>query len=124
MSLFSHQTAPEAVLDRLTKVPNFAFGPVGVAGLPSQGELDYNQILARPTALKDFETLFKSASIEAKCYALAALFTLNHDEFLKLAKPFRTGDAKASVMSGCIMRHEAVSSIIAEIESGIHSKKK
>lgn len=120
MSLFSHHST-DAVLDRLSKVPNFAFGPVGVAGLPSQGELDYKQVLARPSALKDFEKLFQSTAIEAKCYALTGLFKLNHDEFLKLAQPFRTGDAKASVMSGCIMRHEAVASILSEIESGIYA---
>ena len=121
---FAHTTSDDVVLDRLGKVGQFAFGGVGFASTLSQGEQDYVQISARPTAADDFEKLFHSGDMEAKCYSLAGLFHLNHDKFLQLALPLRKGDAKVSVMTGCVMNHQAVATVIGEIEAGAYPTKK
>ena len=59
--------------ERLANIDRFAFGGIGYAGLTSQGEKDYKLILARPSAMADFERLLSSGNSQAKSYALVGI---------------------------------------------------
>ena len=123
LSLFAADSH-DRVVESLLKVPQFAFGGVGFAGVTSEGEKDYTAILARPSAQNDFEKAFQTGNIEAKCYALVALFKLNHDKFVQLAAPLRKSDAQVNSMTCCIVTKRAVSAVVSEIETGLYSPKK
>jgi hypothetical protein len=74
-------TRPDAVLDRLSKVERFAFGPTGYAGVTSEGEKDFRAVLGRSSALTDFEKLFAEGNIQAKSYALVGIRKLSQNAF-------------------------------------------
>lgn len=78
------QTTQDTVLDRLSKVERFAFGRIGFAAVISSGEKDYKTVLARSTALADFEKLFEVGNIQTKCYALVGIHKLNPTQFNEL----------------------------------------
>jgi hypothetical protein len=111
-------------LDSLLNATHFAFGGVGFAGVTSQGERDYKEILARPSAETDFERVFQAGNVQAKCYALTALYKLNHEKFLQLALPLRKSDTRVFVMRGCVMSQRPLSAVIGEIEASAYSRQK
>ncbi len=111
----------DVTFERLTKVGIFAFGGVGFAGATSQGERDYQSILSRPSAMADFESLFSSGNITAKCYALVAMRRLSPRRFRELAQPLRNSKADVATMHGCVMSREPLRLIINQIESGSYS---
>lgn len=115
------ETPTDPVLNRLAHVDHFAFGGVGFAGVTSQGEKDYRLILARPSALADFEKLFEAGNIQAKCYALIAIHDLDQRKFAELSLPLRQSKDKVKVMSGCIVSQQALSSVIARVDAGVFS---
>jgi len=103
---------PDAVFDRLVKVHMYAFGGVGFAGTISQGEKDYRAILARPTALADFERLFAAGTPEAKAYALVGIHALDPDKFEELSRTVRDSDPDLQTAQGCILSKKRLSSVI------------
>lgn len=117
------QAAPtaDATLERLAKVSTFAFGGVGFAGVTSLGEKDYKVILSRPSALADFEKLFSSGNLMAKCYALVGIRKLSPGRFEELAKPLRASRDKVMTMHGCIVASEPLGAIVGQIESTKYS---
>lgn len=108
----------DVAFERLTKVGLFAFGGVGFAGATSPGEKDYKVILSRPSAMADFERLYSSGNITAKCYALVAMRRLSLRRFTELAQPLRNSNEKVATMHGCIMSRKPLGVIINQIESG------
>jgi len=64
------QARPDSTLDQFAQTGVFAFGGVGFAGLTSQGEKDYQLIMARSTALADFEL---SASVKKRAKQITLL---------------------------------------------------
>jgi hypothetical protein len=64
-------------LERLASIRDLAFGGIGVAGITSQRELAFRDILGRSTAENDFLTLLDSGNAQARCYALVALRSIN-----------------------------------------------
>jgi hypothetical protein len=117
--LAAAQTAqPDTVLLRLLKVQQFAFGPTGYAGKTSVGEKDFKTILARSSALTDFEKLFSQGNIQAKAYALVGIYKLNPTRFTELARPLRDSIEDVRVMNGCIILSEPFAQILNQIESG------
>jgi hypothetical protein len=108
----------DVAFERLTNVGLFAFGGVGFAGATSPGEKDYKVILSRPSAMADFERLYSSGNITAKCYALIAMHRLSPRRFRELAQPLRNSNEKVATMHGCIMSREPLRLIINQIESG------
>ena len=112
------QTTQDTVLDRLSKVERFAFGPTGYAGVISNGEKDYKAILARNTALDDFEKLFAEGNIQAKCYALVGIHKLNPTRFKQLTQPLTESSETVSIMEGCIISHVPFAKIIKRIATG------
>ena len=122
--LAAAETPSDPALNRLAHVDHFAFGGVGFAGVTSLGEKDYRLILARPSALADFERLFAVGNIQAKCYALAAIHDLDHRKFAELASRLRNSKGQVRVMSGCIVSQQALSSVVARVEAGAFSPRR
>lgn len=112
------QASPDETVDRLAKVDVFAFGPVGYAGIISQGEKDYLSIQSRHSAAEDFERLFKIGNPAAKCYALVALRWLNPRRFAELAASLHNSEEKVTIAEGCLISHERLSKLVAGIETG------
>jgi len=111
-------TQPDAVLDRLSKVEQFAFGPTGWLGVTSAGEKDFRTVIARSSVLTDFENLFAEGNIQAKSYALVGIHKLNPTRFKELASAVRDSKERVTTVSGCIIWHEPVARILQQIESG------
>ena len=109
---------PDAVLERLSRVRQFAFGYTGYAGVISTGEKDYRAVLARRTALADFERLFADGNIQAKCYALVGIQRLDPARFKDLAHSLATSKAEVTTESGCIIGHERLVPVLAQIAAG------
>lgn len=112
------QTGQDAVLDRLAKVQQFAFGPTGYAGVVSEGEKDYKTVLARRTALADFEKLFAEGNVQAKSYALVGIHKLNPVRFKQFAMPLIKSSEKVSIEEGCIVSYEPFNRVLIEIAVG------
>ena len=119
----SAETPDDPVFRRLASVDVFAFGGVGFAAETSQGERDYKLLLARASALTDFERLFTVGNIQAKCYALVAIRELNRRRFAELSPVLRDSQAVVMTMSGCIGGREPLSTVIARIESGDYPRR-
>jgi hypothetical protein len=96
-------TQPDTVLDRLSKVERFAFGPTGYAGVISAGEKVFRIVLARSSDLTDFEELFAEGNIQAKSYALVGIHKLSPTRFKKLTRPLRDSRESVTIMEGCII---------------------
>ena|SRR5579872_657484 len=117
-------TAPDPDFDRLVKVHMYAFGGVGFAGTISQGEKDYRAILARPTALADFERLFAAGTPEAKAYALVGIHALDPDKFEELARSVRDSNLELQTAEGCILSKKRLSSVIDGMKQSSSAPKK
>jgi hypothetical protein len=111
----------DATFEHLTKVRLFAFGGVGYSGVTSLGEKDYKALLSRPSAMADFEKLYSSGNLMAKCYALVGIRRLSPQRFRTLAQPLRNSKEEVATMHGCLMSHEPLGAIINQIESGRYS---
>jgi hypothetical protein len=112
----------DTVLERAAKVARFAFGGTGYAGVISDGEQDYRSILARKSALVDFEKLYSHGNLPAKCYALVGINKLNPARFKELARRLRTSNENVATMHGCILSDEAFADVVRQIESGQYSR--
>ena len=113
----------DATLDHLAKIEYFAFGGVGYAGVTSPGEKDYRIILARQSALADFEKLYSVGNIQAKCYALVGMRTLNPKRFEELVSTLRSSKEKVETMAGCIQSSEPLRDVLKRIEADEYGKK-
>jgi hypothetical protein len=109
---------PDAVVERLSKVETFAFGPTGYAGVTSNGEKDFRTSLGGSSALTDFEKLFAEGTIQAKSYALVGIHRLDSSRFNELSRTVRDSKESVTVMKGCIISHESFTHILKQIESG------
>jgi hypothetical protein len=110
------------VVDRLAKVELFAFGGVGFVGVTSPGEKDYRLLLSSPSAEADFEKVFASGNLQAKCYALVGIRRLNPERFKTLSASLRSSQAKVSTMHGCTMFRRTAADLVELIETGYYSK--
>lgn len=93
---------------------------MGFSGATSPGEKDYKAILSRPSAMADFDSLYSSGNIMAKCYALVGIRRLSPRRFRELARTLHYSKEQVVTMHGCIMSQEPLSVIIKQIESGIY----
>jgi hypothetical protein len=110
--------ATDSTLERLAKVEIFAFGPIGYAGVISQGEKKYRLILSRSSASADFERLFSEGNPEAKFYALVGLRAVNPTRFKELSNSLRDSTEEVLTQSGCIVSHESLGAVLKRIEAG------
>jgi hypothetical protein len=84
----------------------------------SAPQQDYKVILSRPSAMAEFERLYSSGNIMAKCYALVGIHRLSPQRFRELARPLHNSKEQAVTMHGCLMSYEPLGVIINQIESG------
>jgi len=111
-------TLNDSDVEMLVNIKTFAFGGVGYGGDISAGEKAYKQILARSSALEDFEKLYEVGNIQAKCYALVGIHILNPKRFNELASSIRSDKTEVNTMQGCLVGHEPINSIVKNIEEG------
>jgi hypothetical protein len=112
----------DAAFDRLAHVDRFAFGGIGYAGVTSEGEKDFRLILARRTALADFERLLSVGNSQAKLYALAGIRKLSPGRFEVLSRPFGGSKEKVMTQSGCIVWHDTLATVLKQIMAGQYSR--
>ena len=112
---------PDPIVNRMAEVNLFAFGGVGFAGVISQGERDYRLISSRLSAQADFEKLFAVGNLQAKCYALVAIRTLNSERFKTLSSALRRSKSEVATMHGCIMSRQTLAALIEGIATGGYS---
>jgi hypothetical protein len=114
----SIQAAGDAAAS-LAEVKLFAFGGVGFVGTPSPGQKLFEQVMAGPEPLKQFSTILKEGTTEARLYALCGLWALDKAKFAEAAKSMKADKlASAQTAAGCIISLQTVSSIVQEIEQG------
>ena len=114
-------------LKKLASIHDFAFGGIGVAGITSEGELAFQEVMARKTAGADFTALLDSGNPQARCYALVALHVVNPKAFAVQVKRFERDKTSVSTIGGCIIMAQPMSSVVANISAGRydrHVKKK
>ena len=105
-------------LKELASIHDFAFGGIGAAGITSKGEIAFREILKRPSAEKDFLDLLASGNAPARCYALVALRKLNPQAYADRVRRFEQDQSKVSVIRGCIVTVESLSSLVINIGEG------
>ncbi|MEO6054974.1 MAG: hypothetical protein ABIP97_13285 [Chthoniobacterales bacterium] len=108
---------------RLTQAKQFVFGERGEAPDISQEQKDYNEILARPTALKDFQRLLLFENPHAQCYALQGIQVLDPGKFEKLSLRYAKDERLVTIRSGCELDKEPMTRIIKEIKAGKYKPK-
>jgi hypothetical protein len=113
----SSQTSNPAA-DRLITVGRFAFGGVGFAGVITQGEKDYEQVMAGPERKAVLERVFKRGSSEAKAYALTGMYQVDRERFAVLAASVAGSKATVHTAHGCILRDTTLGSIVERIKKG------
>lgn len=104
--------------NELRSVDRFAFGGVGIAGVPSQGELAFREMLARTNALPCFEGILTSGTTEAKLYALCGIRRLSPQELSRHAQIIASSDLMVTTMSGCIVESERAATVVNRIRTG------
>jgi hypothetical protein len=112
------QETHDVVLERLSKIEYFAFGPTGFAGVRSQGEKDYRLILSRPSAKTDFEKLYSQGDPQARTYALVGIHKLNSKRFAELLPILRVSKEEITTERGCIISSELLKEIVKQIQGG------
>src|ERR1700675_3177306 len=80
------QSVPSKGSSELDAAKRFALGPVGVAAMTSQEELQFKTILALNVddAKQTLELLYRSGNPQAMSYALAGMRRLDRTRFAKL----------------------------------------
>jgi hypothetical protein len=115
----NQQTAQQAY-QRLLSTRFFAFGGVGFAGTPSEGESAFHLLLSSPSALELFQTALTktNTSAEATLYALCGIRRLAPATFGAHARALVERNPKVQTMSGCIAMDDRASNVVARIASG------
>lgn len=106
----------DPIVARLATVDRFAFGGIGVAGVTSQGERDYELLLSRPSALALFEELYREGNLQGKSYALVGIHRLDPAQFKELAAPLHGSIDEVITQSGCIVGREPFREVVRRIE--------
>ena len=120
LSVAQAEILSDSALNRLVRVERFSFGGTGEAGVISQGEKDYREILSRSTALNDFKKLFQIGNAQAKCYALVGIHALKPAIVETLSSSLRSEKTEVATQSGCIIMQEPINAILKAIEAGAY----
>ena len=116
-----HSQDTDPAFSRLVHVDRFAFGGIGYAGVISQGEKDYKNILARPSALEQFERVLSAGNPQGKSYALVGIRKLSPARFEELSRSLRGSKEMVTTEHGCIELHETVRAVVEQIQKGQYS---
>ena len=110
--------SPQQAYEQLLTVRRFAFGGVGYAGVTSQGEIAYRAIAGSTNALALFSATFTNGNAQAKLYALCGIRRFAPGTFDAHACSLIVANPQVETMSGCIVRHEFATNVVARISSG------
>ena len=102
----------------LGQVKMFAFGGIGVAGTPSQGQQLFNRVLDSPDALNHFRGIMKNGTPAGKLYALCGLKALDKAAYGTALATLKTDKTAVETAAGCMISHQPVASIVKNIEDG------
>lgn len=107
----------------LAQAKMFAFGGVGVAGTPSDGQLLFNRVMASSDALDHFRGLVKNGDPAGRLYALCGLKALDKDAYAAAASTMMADSgATVEAVAGCQISHPTVPSVVAQIKNGEFDK--
>ena len=118
--LTAARCSSDATVERLSQAPLFAFGGVGFASARTEGEKDYETILARSAARSDFERVFQCGNPQGKAYALVALRTLDVTSFRKHAAELRVSNVIVTTARGCLYSKQPIRTVISNVEGGMY----
>lgn len=113
----------DALVARFAKVSLFAFGGIGFAGVTSDGERYYNEVMSRPNRQDLLEKVFETGTPAAKCYALVGIHSQNGARFRVLAATLHSSESHVLTAHGCIMGPQRLSSVVHSIEAGAYDRK-
>lgn len=102
--------------DELSAIKTFAIGPIGYAGVTSEGENLLNRILKHEKAASYFIQMLRIGTDEAKLYALYGLRKLSKKESARYFEEFRNYSAEVRTVSGCDIGKENFSTVVNRIE--------
>ena len=108
--------------NKLRSASQFAAGPVGFAGVTSDGEAALHDLLSRPDASADLRKLLSEATLEGQLYALWGLAVAGDADFSQLSEKYATDGTEVNTMNGCVGGREAVSAIVKRIRDGKYGK--
>jgi hypothetical protein len=114
------QSPTSTAQTRMAAVKTFAFGGTGFAGITSEGELLFNQIMSEPPAqaMQDLETIYATGNPQAQAYALAGIRKLDRDRFRTLLHSARESHAAVEIMSGCVVDKISLKRLAGRIDAG------
>ena len=101
----------------LRRTDVFAFGPIGVAGETSEGELAMRILMRHPNAIAIFQRLTRSSTIDGCLYALSALRSLDRAAYAEVQSRLPR-DQEVSLKEGCIGWKESAAEVLSKLESG------
>ncbi|SNT24828.1 hypothetical protein SAMN05421770_10673 [Granulicella rosea] len=108
----------DAAMKRLAAIRVFAFGPAGLGGGTSQGELDFRTIAALPQehALPLFLTLYSIGNTQAKSYALIGIRRISPSKFNEIYRSLSASEEEVTTERGCMVGSEKLSTIARQIQ--------
>jgi len=102
----------------LAEVQEFAFGGVGVAGIESQGERFFRDVMGRDDAVASFKKILGNGTPAGKLYALCGIRMLASKDFSSAAEPLLKSKETVTTMRGCMVAKEPVATVAQQISQG------
>jgi len=114
--------ADDKAVKTLAETPIFAFGGIGYAGITSQGENAFRNVLASDSAAADFLRVVKIGNPQAQCYGLIGLRLKDRAAYDEQVKHFVTSRKEVQTCAGCMMSKQLILSVVANIRNGAFDK--
>lgn len=113
------QISVETARTRMAAVKIFAFGGVGFAGVTSQGELLFDEMMSQPhaRAMEDLETLYATGNPQARAYALAGIRKLDRPRFQLMLPSARASTESVKTMSGCVIETRSLRAVADDLNA-------
>jgi hypothetical protein len=102
----------------LAEVQEFAFGGVGAAGVPSQGEGFFRSVMEEKDALTRFRNILNNGTPAAKLYALCGIRLLAQKDFDATAAALLKSNETVTTVRGCMLTNERVGEVARQISQG------
>ncbi len=110
-------------VQKLIKVQQFVFGPVGFDRQPSNGERAFGALVKRAESVRYFLQVFDNGSPEACCYAMVALREFSPELFADAVTKFRANaPTTITVADGENASEVATEKIVDSINRGFYRK--
>ena len=104
----------------MTNVVIFAFGPVGVSGRTSTGELAFRTLARSTNGPELFRSAAGAGTTAGNLYALCGIRLLDRPSFNTLAAPLRTTNLYVMTLSGCCGEQVSAQAVVKQITEGYY----